>query len=120
MPIKPQLSRPLFFVLGLASIVLVGTLFLREQARPPLQIATDEHHIVGTTEDVVLDIPSIVQTGPPTPELPETPAQNPPDVDIHDADYWRTGKFISSHLDSHPAFNAHGAHNPRFLACRLF
>lgn len=114
MAIKLQMLRPLFLVLGLACIVLLGTVFLREEGAPPLSIVTGS--VLDSVPDtiavapVVLDTPDIEPPFPPPPPPPPPPLPSAPnaDDDINDVDYWRSGKFINTHLDSHPLFNSHG------------
>lgn len=98
MAIKLQMSRPLFLVITLTCIVILGTLLLREEAPPPLSIVTDT--IIDTAPDAVADTPVTTTMTATT--------KGSPDVDMNDLEYWRSGKFISSHLDTHPDFNSHG------------
>jgi len=63
------------------------------------------------TGSVLDTITTIVPEAVPEP-LVVVPPKKIADVNIdevNDLEYWRSGKFINSHLDTHPSFNGHDA-----------
>ncbi|THH33311.1 hypothetical protein EUX98_g938 [Antrodiella citrinella] len=92
MPVKLQMSRPLLLVIGLASIAILGTMYLREDTSSQFSLITS-----GVIDSIA---PNVVL---------EAPNEHASADDMNDMEYWRTGKFIGSHLDTHPSFNVHDA-----------